>query len=168
MNNFLTTTSQSSHAIRRVVLCPQHLHENRHIFDQSVGRINDPCFICDAEWYAKFIATREKQMWLEEIIEGDVVYLSGPMSGFKDYNKPAFHLMEHVLAQKTKQVISPARSWQIDDNRFTYAQFMRRDICLLVGCNKVVMLRGYDKSKGAQLELKVAESIGCVIYYERY
>lgn len=167
MDNFITTTSQTRE-IKRVVLCHTHLHENRHIFDQTVSRSDDPCFICDAEWYARFIGSRKLQMWLHDITEDDVVYISGPMTGIKDCNRPAFHLMEHIIAQTAKQVLSPARSWDVGDSGFNYAQYMRRDIRLLTHCNKVVMLKGYDKSKGALLELIVAETIGCVILYEHH
>jgi hypothetical protein len=43
---------------------------------------------------------------------------------------------------------------------------MRADIALLLGCDYIYMLRGWELSKGAKLELDVASSCGIEVLFE--
>lgn len=43
---------------------------------------------------------------------------------------------------------------------------MRADIALLLGCDCIYMLRGWELSKGAKLELDVASSCGLEVMFE--
>lgn len=43
---------------------------------------------------------------------------------------------------------------------------MRRDIGLLVRCDYIYMLKGWELSKGAKLELDVASSCGIKVLFE--
>lgn len=43
---------------------------------------------------------------------------------------------------------------------------MRKDIALLLDCDCIYMLRGWELSKGAKLELDVASSCGIKVLFE--
>jgi hypothetical protein len=45
---------------------------------------------------------------------------------------------------------------------------MRVDIGMLLQCGKIYMLRGWELSKGAKLELDVASSCGIEVMFETH
>lgn len=45
-------------------------------------------------------------------------------------------------------------------------EHMRRDIALLLECDCIYMLQGWELSKGAKLELDVASSCGIKVLFE--
>ena len=47
-----------------------------------------------------------------------------------------------------------------------WTEHMRRDIGLLVRCDYIYMLKGWELSKGAKLELDVASSCGIKVLFE--
>ena len=88
-------------------------------------------------------------------IEGKVVYLSGPMSGYPEYNFPAFKSARERLRSLGLTVVCPAEAGQVDG--WGWEDYLRRDLALLLdGCEAVVVLRGWEKSRGARLEVSVA------------
>lgn len=48
-----------------------------------------------------------------------------------------------------------------------WTKHMRRDIGLLVQCDYIYMLKGWELSKGAKLELDVASSCGIKVLFEK-
>lgn len=100
------------------------------------------------------------------------LYISGPMSGLPKHNKPAFHHAEQMLKmtglpdkhQDDIIVVNPAAhdfpantEWHV---------CLRQDIHELVECNAIYMLRGWEASRGAQLEHHIAERLGMKIYFQ--
>ena len=47
-----------------------------------------------------------------------------------------------------------------------WREHMRADIALLLGCDYIYMLKGWELSKGAKLELDVASSCGIKVLFE--
>lgn len=47
-----------------------------------------------------------------------------------------------------------------------WTKHMRRDMGLLVQCDYIYMLKGWEQSKGAKLELDVASSCGIKVLFE--
>ena len=86
-------------------------------------------------------------------------YISGPMTGIKDYNTPAFNEAEKKLRKKDYYVINPARltdqypgeSWEF---------YMRKDIADICRSDIVFTLDGWENSKGSRLECLVAHNLG--------
>jgi hypothetical protein len=85
------------------------------------------------------------------------VYVSGPMTGIADLNRPAFHAAAAHLRKEGFEVHNPA-DVIIDGADWTL--YMRADINLLLQCDKVFVLRGWQKSKGARLEVAIAHQLG--------
>jgi len=85
------------------------------------------------------------------------IYLSGPMTGLPDLNFAAFHAMTADLRAAGHAVTNPA---EINPDGGTWTDCMRRDIAALMDCDTVVTLSGWQESKGAQLEVLIAQHLG--------
>lgn len=91
------------------------------------------------------------------------IYLSGPMSGFADYNFPAFHAAATRLRAKGYEVFNPAESFE-GDTDLPWATYMRTDIDAIMDCDEVRLLSGWEQAVGARLEVAVALAIGLPVH----
>lgn len=115
-----------------------------------------------------------------EIIEpapvAPMVYLAGPMSGYPEFNAPAFREAAAALrAYDGWTVLSPV---ELDEesgfdhtaeetvpSEEEYHGFLRRDLQRMLGdgVEKIVVLPGWEKSRGAALEVEVGRRLGMEI-----
>ena len=93
------------------------------------------------------------------------IYISGPMTGIKDYNYPAFNSAEKELKIMGYKTFNPARIKS--DKDWTWQDYMRECIKALPDCDKIYMLKGWENSKGAKIERSIAKTLGIEIIYER-
>ena len=94
-------------------------------------------------------------------------YISGPMTGVKDLNFPAFAVAAELLRSQGHVVVNPAEL--NPDPSTPWAECMRADIKALCDCTDIVMLEGWEKSKGAHLELQIAHRLGLeILFYEDF
>jgi hypothetical protein len=88
------------------------------------------------------------------------------MTGYPEYNHPAFHAKAGELRAAGHDVINPAEfdaEIGLDQPWDTY---LRRDLVLVATeCNRIVCLPGWAKSKGATLEVYVGKKLGFEIVY---
>lgn len=84
-------------------------------------------------------------------------YVAGPMTGYPELNYPAFHQTSERLRQMGFEVVSPA---ELNPITTPYREAMINDILALVRCDHIVMLDGWEKSKGATLEHHIATVLG--------
>ncbi|SMC02015.1 protein of unknown function [Sulfobacillus thermosulfidooxidans DSM 9293] len=90
------------------------------------------------------------------------IYLSGPMSGLPDFNYPAFHTTAALLRHVGYCVMNPAETGVRPD--WAYADYLRHDLqILLAQAEGVATLPGWRTSRGARLEVTVAEMLGLPI-----
>lgn len=97
--------------------------------------------------------------------QGKRIYLSGPMSGLSDLNRPAFLRAEADLVEAgAADVFNPALAPYPADSR---AEAMANDLHALTACDGagplwdlVVQLPGWRASAGAVLESQVAAALG--------
>jgi hypothetical protein len=85
------------------------------------------------------------------------IYISGPMTGYPEFNYPAFHNAEQHLREIGYTVISPH---ELEPAEKTWEAFMRVDIKALMDCHKVVTLPGWENSRGARIEVNLAKELG--------
>lgn len=86
------------------------------------------------------------------------LYLAGPMTGIKDLNFPAFNAEAARLRAAGYTVMNPA---EINpDHSMPWAECMRRDIAVLVTCEGVALLPGWENSRGASIEEKLGRDLG--------
>lgn len=97
-------------------------------------------------------------------------YISGPMRGYPDLNRPAFHAAEHALQEAGWCTINPAR---LDEARpytgrpgLPEARFYaERDLAAILSLRAeksdvVVVLPGWQGSSGAVAEVSLAAWVG--------
>jgi hypothetical protein len=89
------------------------------------------------------------------------VYVSGPMTGYADWNFPAFNAAAAALRAQGLQVINPADHGVVDGAE--WVDYLRTDLTQLAACERIHLLPGWSKSKGAKLELHVAQALGLQI-----
>lgn len=87
------------------------------------------------------------------------IYLAGPMTGLPDYNYPAFAAAEERGKAKWLDIHSPHKNFN-EDKTLPYATYIRADMKMLLECNAIALLPGWQKSKGARFELHVAQLLG--------
>ena len=87
------------------------------------------------------------------------IYIAGPMTGLAEHNFPAFHAAADRLRQAGWDAVNPAENFggRTDLPRESY---LRADVALLVGCDAVAMLPGWEDSRGAKLEYLLARELG--------
>jgi hypothetical protein len=93
------------------------------------------------------------------------LYLAGPMSDLPYFNYPAFKKAAEALRALGHEVINPAELDEPDQDSVSvpWADYIRRDLRYLLECEAVAVLPGWRDSKGASLEVYVAESLGMEI-----
>lgn len=93
-----------------------------------------------------------------------MTYLSGPMTGIKDHNYPAFRAAAKALRERGYCILSPHEDTPYQEGQ-PYAYYIQRDlITLLTRCDSIALLPGWEASRGAQLEYAVAETCGYLMY----
>ena len=120
---------------------------------------------------------RDRVSWPEnkpEIVDSKKpkIYIAGPMTGLPNGNFEVFYAKETQLRSGGWNVINPARmdvETGIDPNamgEYEYEDCARRDIAVLVDCDAIYMLAGFQFSKGACWERALAKHLGIKRYYE--
>lgn len=97
----------------------------------------------------------------------DLVYISGPMTGYADLNKPLFmEVEERLLKQFNCKVYNPATAFgSVLDKPWSY--YMKVDIMKVCECDAMMMLSGWSSSRGARLEFDIACALNLDIYHYR-
>ena len=86
------------------------------------------------------------------------VYISGPITGIDFGNRFAFMCARSALELCGYEVVDPSEV-KLDDEA-TWTDYMRADLKLLLDCDYIYMLEGWEDSKGARIERELAENLG--------
>ncbi len=87
-----------------------------------------------------------------------IVYLSGPMTGYPLHNYPAFREAREQLRAEGFTVLCPAEAGYVEG--WSWSQYLRRDLGMVLQADAVVLLHGWVDSMGARLEVHVAQELG--------
>ena len=83
------------------------------------------------------------------------VYISGPISGLPyEQVEKAFNEAETRLQEQGYEVVNPLNNGL--PTNATWNEHMRADLKLLLDCDAIYMLKGYQNSKGAMIEYDLA------------
>lgn len=85
-------------------------------------------------------------------------YLSGPMTGLPGNNLAQFAAVADAMRSAGFDVVNPGEVKLAGDP--TWLDFMRADLALLLECGGIVMLPGWERSKGARIEHDLARGLG--------
>lgn len=86
-----------------------------------------------------------------------ILYLSGPMTGISEHNFPAFHAGATQLRDAGFTVLNPAEA---GSGEMSWADYLRRDLRQVLDSDGIALLSGWSLSRGAKLEVHVAEELG--------
>jgi hypothetical protein len=86
------------------------------------------------------------------------IYIAGPMTGLPAHNLPAFAAAAKQLAARGYDAVNPGRRGVILG--YTWRDYMRDALRELLGCEAVALLDGWEASRGAALEVHVAQALG--------
>ena len=85
------------------------------------------------------------------------IYISGPMTGRPDFNYPEFKRIEGLLLAAGHDVESPHRNDPPPCG--TWEGWMRLAITQLMRCDAVAFLNDWHVSKGAAIEISLAQDL---------
>lgn len=85
------------------------------------------------------------------------VYIAGPMTGHDDFNFPAFYEAEARWRKAGWDVVNPANPDWLD---WSWEDCMEKCLGLLIRCDAIALLDGWQSSRGARIEYAVARECG--------
>ena len=101
------------------------------------------------------------------------VYLAGPMTGHPDHNAAGFAAAEDYALAQGWEIASPRRTDPAHDGpcpagephtaaagSHPYPCWLKASLRMMLDCDAVLMLPGWQHSHGARLERTVAEACG--------
>lgn len=111
-----------------------------------------------------------QQRWNPEFDFGITYYLSGPMSGYPDYNYEAFRVASGVLRETGVTLESPHENEWPDgheamDPSDLWGDMMEKALSQMEKCNGIILLKGWPQSKGARQELMIGMKLNWPIWY---
>lgn len=105
------------------------------------------------------------------------VYLAGPMTGYPEFNATGFAEGERYAKSQGWDVASPQNTDPAheglcpDGDRHTtdagshpYPCWIKASLRMMLDCDAVLMLPGWEKSRGARLERSVAETCSMPVH----
>lgn len=90
------------------------------------------------------------------------LYIAGPMSGYPEFNYPAFRVAESDLRALGHDVLNPvnAERHNTTGKPQEWDWYMRHALRMVVESDGVSLLPGWEESRGANLERFVARELG--------
>ena len=93
------------------------------------------------------------------------IYISGAISNTDDFME-RFAKAEKELKEQGYSVVNPAKvNAQLPENT-SYEEYMKMCFCMLDMCDSICMLKGFEKSCGANRELGYSMAKDMIIMYE--
>lgn len=92
------------------------------------------------------------------------IYVAGPITGVEGYRQNFEKACEY-LVDEGYEVASP--TWfdaQGEMLQWGWNEYMRATIQMMLNCDGVALLDGWEKSKGAQVEVDLANKIGIPVH----
>lgn len=85
-------------------------------------------------------------------------YIAGKMTGLPEFNRPAFNRAAEQLRALGYHVENPAEIPPIPGD--PWAAYMRQALAMMLRCDVIVLLPGWEDSRGATIEQRLAVDLG--------
>lgn len=95
------------------------------------------------------------------------IFISGPMTGYPNFNREAFHTLAAGLRSLGYTVLSPAESAPPTDPD-SWSAWMKLSITQLMQADIVVTLPGWVDSNGAAIEVGLAYELDLPVFASEY
>ncbi len=102
------------------------------------------------------------------------VYIAGPMRGHPDWNFAAFDMVREAWTKAGHEVFCPAQLFRampypkhddtVTTDRRHLEHVIQSDILCLMHADAIALLPGWQNSRGATVELSVAQFLGLEVY----
>lgn len=98
---------------------------------------------------------------------GRNLYLSGPMTGYPEFNYPLFHAKAASLREQGWGVFNPAE-WPYEEVgvKGSFAKYSA--VICSEDCHAIYLLPGWRNSTGAMAEYHLAKAVGLEIILDRF
>jgi hypothetical protein len=98
-------------------------------------------------------------------MESKIIYLSGPMTGYPNFNIETFNFWTEFYETCGYKVHSPPQISPVDGEK-EYQDYLRSDLNVLINekIDAVYVLPGWEKSKGALLEARIAMALNIPVF----
>lgn len=80
-------------------------------------------------------------------------YLAGPMTGIPNFNYPLFKEVVEYLRKHDYEMVCPTEAVNNIEGTLPYHECLQKDLAALLTCRRIFMLPGWNKSRGATLEV---------------
>ena len=91
------------------------------------------------------------------------LYVAGPMTGYPEFNYPAFRAAERELREAGFEVLCPVDSEQHNPTPGkpqAWDWYMRHALRMVLDADGIALLPGWEDSRGATLEHHIGQSLG--------
>jgi hypothetical protein len=99
------------------------------------------------------------------------IYIAGPINGIPDGNKHGFLAMANRLEELGYDYINPrAKGWEeadIPEGMDLWTYMMKLSLQEMMDCNSILLLDGWEDSRGASIEYRLALDLAMPIYFEK-
>jgi hypothetical protein len=79
------------------------------------------------------------------------------MTGQEEFNHPAFYAAAQAWEDAGWEVVNPAEIEPTEGKDYRF--YLREDIRLLIDCDAIAMLEDFNTSRGAMLEMNIAQAL---------
>lgn len=93
---------------------------------------------------------------IQTIATGKKIYISGPMTGYADFNRPAFNVAAEKVIADGNTPLNPA----LAPDGLTQTEYMQLAMQQVFMADAIILLDGWNQSKGARAEYALAEKLG--------
>lgn len=91
------------------------------------------------------------------------IYVAGPMTGIEAFNYPAFAQEKSRLEHLGYRTASPA-DMNMEGKEFSWEDCMKEALKMMLSCDAISLLPGWERSRGASIEIGLAREIGMQVY----
>lgn len=99
----------------------------------------------------------ENNSYVSKTIQPGTVYICGPITGLPLNNFPAFQEAEDELTKMGIKCLNPHSLVEfLDTKHYEHDDYMRVCVSALAFCDRIVTISGWENSKGADMEVKIA------------
>lgn len=102
---------------------------------------------------------------MSKILKYDI-YISGRMTGLPNFNRERFNRVADMLRNDGYTVFNPAEINPEKTANWDWSDYMRVALQGQVQSKSILMLIGYQESKGAMIEYELAQQLNMNIVYE--